>query len=262
MKYFILLISFVFSFALSAQEIDTVLVEFDSLESDQDSLDDEYEYYYVYDIPTYRLGISPTALVNYFPAFQLSHDFKVNDDVEFSIETGYVFTSAYGGKGLRIRVSEEFYLFRNEYIGVFAGGALTNLFLFEKFEQTIELENAYFKEFTSFRYKYLIGAYLTGGFKWYLGKGVFWENSIGIGVADIFQWSSRELTDPRGEFRSFFPMQNGSNVVLGSYINSNFSVPIDVELPQIDWEKVFKPKKKKKKKSKKKKKKKRKNRRR
>ena len=70
--------------------------------------------------PSFRIGVTPTALANFYPGVQLSFDkgFK-QTNIEF--ETAYIFDSPFNARGFRIRPGIERLLSRGEKIGFSVG---------------------------------------------------------------------------------------------------------------------------------------------
>jgi len=218
-------------------------VEIIEFENDDDP-EEEYEEYTLMQIAPYRIGYTPSSILNPFPSLQISQDFKVNEFTEFSLETGFVFTSGLYGKGFRVRASLEPYLYRWEHVGFYMGVAATNVSIWEYVNYTIEHENAYFREYDQFRSRVLVGGYLTGGFKYHLGRGVMLETSAAMGLASLYNDPLENAEN--AWIWTFWPSDPGWNPLFGFYTNLNISVPVNID----PVKQVFAKKKKKKKRKK------------
>lgn len=180
-----------------------------------------------YTIPNYRLGFSPTAILNTFPAIQISHDWRLNKFTEISLETAFIYTSGDFAKGFRLRPSIEMYLLRDRVLGLFVGTAISSVNVWEYLEYSVIFEEAYLREFQIWRRKNLIGYYLTSGVKMNISNKAFLEFSGGLGFAQVY---NERLPFVETFFQNgFLPSRNGWSNTLGFYTNLNISFPLDVE---------------------------------
>jgi len=216
-KYLFAFIFLILNFSTFAQ---VEIIEFEDESEDREELP-------LLEIPAMRLGISPTAILNGFPAAQFSIDSRINDISEWSLETGYIFSSAYQGKGFRLRGSYELYLFRTPYIGMFAGAAITNTNVWEYVQYTVLYEDTYFREHAGFRRRSMLGGYLTGGFKFNLGQGVMLELSSGIGFTSFYTSTLIDNIDRNLFGNTIYPSTPGWTPFPGYYNNINISIPVD-----------------------------------
>ena len=244
LKYLLSIGFFLFMFHMQAQ---VEIIEFEHDEEDEEY--EEYEEYELLKIAPYRIGVSPSSILNAFPSLQISQDFRINDYTEWSLETGYVFTSGLNGKGFRVRASVEMYVYRWEHVGMYMGVAATNVNIWEYIQYTIEHENAYFKEYEEFRRRSLLGGYLTGGFKYHLGRGIMLETTMAMGYSSLYNQSLQNVENPW--LWTFFPSEAGWNPLFGFYTNLNLSFPVSIEPIKTAVKSTFSPSGKKKKRKKK-----------
>ncbi len=213
-------------------------------------------------LPEFRIGVSPSAILNGFPAFQLSGDYRLTDVSELSLEMGYIFNTGLQGKGFRSRLSYEHFLHRGKHIGLFAGAALTTANVWEFVEYTVLYEEAYFREHVGFRRRNMLGGFLTAGIKFELGGGAIMELSSALGYTSFF--TSTLDNQPVRDFGqlTLYPSVPGWTPFPGYYNNLNISMPVDITPIKNKWAGKSTSSKVKKKKSKKRRKKKRRRRRR
>ena len=71
----------------------------------------------------YAIGISPSALFNFYPGIQVSHDVRLWDRLAFTAETGYIFSSAYSNyvRGFRFKPGVQYLLVRSEQFALAMG---------------------------------------------------------------------------------------------------------------------------------------------
>lgn len=74
----------------------------------------------------YALGISPSAILNYYSGIQLSHDIGVRQNVNLAIETGYIFSGVYSENslatnGFRLKTGVQLMAASSEYLSVNLG---------------------------------------------------------------------------------------------------------------------------------------------
>lgn len=74
-----------------------------------------------FEFPSSRIGITPTSLLNLFPAVQMSFDKGIRPRTNISLETGFVFNSSQNAKGFRVRPGIEYIITRGEYAGLSIG---------------------------------------------------------------------------------------------------------------------------------------------
>lgn len=71
--------------------------------------------------PSWRLGITPSALLNNYPGLQISLDKSINKKLNFSLESAYLFTSVNGEQGFRIRPGIEMFIARSSWVSFTSG---------------------------------------------------------------------------------------------------------------------------------------------
>ncbi len=73
------------------------------------------------DFPRLRIGVTPSAILNSHPAFQVSLDRRISKTLNFSLESGFIFTSASNSKGFRLRPGLEVFTARSAWVSLVSG---------------------------------------------------------------------------------------------------------------------------------------------
>ena len=71
--------------------------------------------------PKFRIGITPSAILNSHPAIQLSFDRRLSKKWNLSLESGFIFTSIENAKGFRLRPGIETFLARSSWVSLTGG---------------------------------------------------------------------------------------------------------------------------------------------
>lgn len=179
-------------------------------------------------LPEFRLGLSPSAIFNGFPAFQMSGDYRLNDISELSLEMGFIFNTGLKGKGFRTRASYEIFIYRGNHLGFFIGAAATSANVWEFVEYTIFYEDVYFREHVGFRHRNMLGGFLTAGLKFELGGGAIMELSSGLGYTSFYTSSLDNQPQVNFGNSTLYPSRPGWTPFPGYYNNLNISMPIDI----------------------------------
>ena len=189
---------------------------------------DTSEYYWVeeFNHPKYSLGVTLNSIISPWPSLQLSHDFRITDKWNLAVETGFIFSSGYNGRGFKLRPTMEYMFWKDDIYGLFLGAGINSSNIWEKFQYTILFEDAYFRDFVVYRNRNQITLYGSFGTKINLYKESFLELSFGVGPSRIY---NSEI--PIDEFNfnnpfSILPIQNGWHTSAALYGNLNISVPI------------------------------------
>lgn len=133
----------------------------------------------------YALGYSISAFANFFPAVQLSHDFGINDKLNISLETAYIFGSAYSQNvsGFRLKPGIQYGFSSADEKSYFLIGLQANIRYSEGPRELFEYfpEQNFYKITRTTRSKTLIGGELYLGFRFSLLSRLNLEIGSGLG---------------------------------------------------------------------------------
>lgn len=189
---------------------------------------DTSEYYWVDEFthPKYSLGVTLNSIISPWPAIQFSHDFRITDKWNLAVETGFIFTSGYNGRGFKIRPTMEYMFWKDDIFGFFIGAGINSSNIWEQFQYTVRFEDAYWRDFVVFRNRNQVALYGSLGTKINLYKESFLELSLGLGPSRLYNSNIPVDIFNRNNPFSILPIQNGWHTTLVLYGNLNISVPI------------------------------------
>lgn len=180
--------------------------------------------------PSQRIGITPSAFLNLFPAIQLNTDLAIKPKTNLSIEAGYIFDSETDAQGLRVRPGIEFFLARSKNTAITYG-------LHAHFRYTAEYRTVFGEtrtnEFQRIYYnnrrdRFYYGMALSANFlfkisnRWYLEIG----GGAGVGSYQFVDHRALELNE-RVDFReSLFTPNVSFDLFPILYPHLNFSYSI------------------------------------
>lgn len=138
--------------------------------------------------PKYRIGISPSAFMNFFPGIQISNDYGITDRIQLSSETAYIFQSAYGSSanGFRLKIGPEFNVASNRIIRYSIGlHYLHRTTIADREDQIVFREDNYVEHIDFKRKKVVNGLELYSDLSWKLSPRLTLETGVGFGQGNI-----------------------------------------------------------------------------
>jgi len=136
-------------------------------------------------LPRYAVGISPTSFLNSYGAFQISQDFGITDNINLSLETGYIYSSYYRKRevsGYRIRPVLEFYFNRVGNIAFGLGVFALYRNVQETYRTTVNnWRERYREQVPITKSKILKGAGMQVFFKTMMSENIYFDFGIGLG---------------------------------------------------------------------------------
>ncbi|WP_235299606.1 hypothetical protein [Portibacter marinus] len=148
--------------------------------------------------PKWRIGVTPTALVNLYPGLQMSIDKRLNERINLTCETAYLFTSIEEQQGIRIRPGVEIFLARSSWVSYVCGVNLTHRFTRGQVVRPTIATNG---EFNFLNYRkletMLTGMNLSNQLLFKLNSRTYLEAGGGIGIG-------RLTTELKGDETEFF----------------------------------------------------------
>lgn len=159
---------------------------------------------------TYSLGWSASALANFFPAIQLSHDFRIAEKWNASLETAYIFGSTYSdnASGFRLKPGIQYGFSDNSGSVYFLVGLHANIRYSKSARDVFENypEQSFYEIKRTIRSKLLIGGEFYLGFRIALMERLNIEIGSGLGYGYFFVEDSEITQNTFNEFGSFFSL--------------------------------------------------------
>jgi hypothetical protein len=142
--------------------------------------------------PRYAIGITPSAILNFYPGLQMSHDIRLHQNLNLSVETGYIpmfLNNNYNSDaaGFRLRTTLETFIKRGRsealLIGVFVNYRRVET-LFDISDTKASgsyIEHYRYKEVTEYP-----GAGLSMSAMIYADRRLTMKFGIGLGISKLF----------------------------------------------------------------------------
>ena len=141
----------------------------------------------IYSYPKYAVGVTPSALFHTFGGLQISQDFGLTDDFNFTLESAYLFSSIYKRalNGTRIRGGFEHLFYADRDFGVQIG--LTGLYRYTKelYFREIFYPEGYTEKVPITKTKTLYGIVMSFGLVTYISDRFLLETGLGLGYGKL-----------------------------------------------------------------------------
>ena len=154
----------------------------------QDESEDEYEYYYPLVFQKYSIGFSPSAFVNFYSGIQFSQDFGIKPNVNLTLETGYIFSSAFltPVNGLRIKPGFQYLATSNEFVAFLVGASFNYRYINEQRESIFNhFEDGYLETVRFDRIKHFTAAEFNLSVLAKVSEVIRIEFGLGIGAGSL-----------------------------------------------------------------------------
>jgi hypothetical protein len=205
---------FIFFLPLAITSTDALAQKVDSLQSDRLEKSDGFHY---------KIGFTPTALSNFYPALQLSHELSYNRFL-FNIETGYIFESSIYQQdfvsGMRLRPSIGYKLV--DFESNYGGFELFYNYRYTKIDRELEVSraNGAYTEFVRGNLKNTMQGWGMQYRHAFIMDKFTIKAGAGFGLMDIFiRYSNDELADQvRDSFLYGFFNRPGHHEFLATFV--------------------------------------------
>lgn len=158
-----------------------------------------------YGFPKYRIGISPTSVLHWYPSIQVSNDYAIHKRVNATLETGYIFEGAPMltninnrtlTSGLENRIGVEFALISNRTFLFSTGLSYMHKYILVKGREWVNRGEFLRWQSVSNKFYYNNG-YVTLNAHKKLGSKIMLEFGVGIGAGYRISKTNRANFLPR-----------------------------------------------------------------